>query len=52
MLGPGVVLEGEHDLDEGVVGAGAGRVEVFDKEFEGHVLVLVCGQAVLADVGE
>ncbi|BBC63970.1 hypothetical protein MMRN_08660 [Mycobacterium marinum] len=35
-----------------VVGAGAGGVEVFDQQFEGHVLVLVGGQAVLADVGE
>ncbi|RFZ60354.1 hypothetical protein DE4576_05560 [Mycobacterium marinum] len=52
MLGPGVVLEGEHDLDEGVVGAGAGGLEVFDEEFEGHVLVLVGGQAAVADVGQ
>ncbi|RFZ21183.1 hypothetical protein DSM43519_03521 [Mycobacterium marinum] len=47
-----MVLEGEHDLDEGVVGAGAGRVQVFDKEFEGHVLVFERGQAAVADVGE
>ncbi|BBC66041.1 hypothetical protein MMRN_29500 [Mycobacterium marinum] len=35
-----------------VVGAGAGGVEVFDQQFEGHVLVFERGQAVLADVGQ
>ncbi|BDN80741.1 hypothetical protein NJB1907Z4_C09560 [Mycobacterium pseudoshottsii] len=44
VLGPGVVLEGEHDLDEGVVGAEAGGLKVFDEEFEGHVLVFERGQ--------
>ncbi len=41
----GGVLEGEHGLEEGVVGEGAGRVEEFDEVFEGHVLVGVGGEA-------
>ncbi|BBC66059.1 hypothetical protein MMRN_29550 [Mycobacterium marinum] len=35
-----------------VVGAGAGGLQVFDQQFEGHVLVFERGQAVLADVGQ
>ena len=38
------VVEGEHDLEEGVVGEGAGGVEGFDEAFEGEVLVGVGGE--------
>ncbi len=43
------VVEGEHDLEEGVVGEGAGGVEVFNEAFEGEVLVGVGVQVGFAD---
>ena len=49
---PGRRLEGEHDLEEGVVGEGAFGVEVFDEEVEGEVVVGVGGEVGVADAGE
>ncbi len=46
------VVEGEHDLEEGVVGEGAGGVEVFDEAFEGEVLVGVGVEVGFADAVE
>ncbi|BBC66507.1 hypothetical protein MMRN_34030 [Mycobacterium marinum] len=51
MLGPGWFWKASMTWMR-VVGAGAGGLEVFDKEFEGHVLVFERGQAAVADVGE
>ncbi len=46
------VVQDEHDLEEGVVGEGAGGVEVFDEALEGEVLVGVGVEAGGADAVE
>ena len=51
-VGPGGVLVGEHDLEEGVAGHAAGGVEGFHEVFEGDVLVGVGGEVGGADAVE
>ena len=42
---PGEVLPGQHHLDQRVMGEASRRAEPFHQHLEGHVLVLVGGQA-------
>ena len=41
----GQVLPGQHHLDQRVMGQAAGGVEPLDEDLEGHILMLVGGQA-------
>ncbi|OBB85010.1 hypothetical protein A5781_00960 [Mycobacterium sp. 852002-30065_SCH5024008] len=47
-----MVLPGQHDLDQGVMGQGAGGVQPFHEQLEGQVLVLKGGQATRAHLGK
>ncbi|GAA4294985.1 hypothetical protein GCM10023161_45100 [Mycobacterium paraffinicum] len=49
---PGKVLPGQHHLDQGVMGQGPGWVEPLDQHLEGHVLVIVGGEAAPAHLGQ
>ncbi|GAQ58681.1 hypothetical protein a10_08573 [Streptomyces acidiscabies] len=51
-LARGGVLEGQHHLEQGVVGEGAGRVDDLHEVLERHVLVGVGGQGGLPDPAE
>ncbi|GLV09850.1 hypothetical protein MyChFU_31700 [Mycobacterium intracellulare subsp. chimaera] len=49
---PGEVLPGQHHLHQRVMAQAAGGIEPLDQHLEGHVLVLVGGQAAVAHLGQ
>ncbi|GKU40435.1 hypothetical protein NJB14192_24220 [Mycobacterium montefiorense] len=46
------VLPAQHHLYQRVVSQGPDRVEAFDEDLEGHVLMFVGGEAALADLSQ